>query len=482
MEARTTLYLNKRRHRPTGLDYIVLYYKYQPLIDERIMLNDWIAFDVYFGAYCTPYSEQKVALLHDIFSDIARVNDYYLHALPRFSVSSVEINGPVYFRNPLKRIDKPGEVLLVPSRHGNEAYVLIRYNENRAITRLIKELPFVQKYDFARSYGFKAKRSLLKEFVVKTESNLKIKLHHQLTVTDFEIRQLLLEQAYKKTAEYKSCPVGYLKFMYAKNYSLNTITAYHFYLLRFINSFPKNSIQNIDRFSEEHINAYHETMIEDKAYNSKTVNQSLSAIRLYYEKLVGVVVDDKTLVRPKREKSVPVVWSRDEVGAVLRQVTNIKHKALLSVIYSAGLRVGEATRLKVSDVNSERMQIRIEQGKGKKDRYTILAKTTLALLREYFKVYKPKEYLFEGQYGGRYSDVSIRKVLKEAMEKCPHRLVGGLHTLRHSFATHLLESGTDLRYIQGLLGHSSSRTTEIYTHISNAHLQLIKSPIDGMEV
>ncbi len=152
------------------------------------------------------------------------------------------------------------------------------------------------------------------------------------------------------------------------------------------------------------------------------------------------------------------------------------------LVYSAGLRIGEALNLKTSDINSDRMQIRIEQGKGKKDRYTILAKSILPLLRKYFVKYQPKEYLFEGQFGGKYSSSSAQFIFKEAIRKSGLPITGGLHTLRHSFATHLLESGTDLRYIQGLLGHSSSKTTEIYTHISNAHLQLINSPLDGLEI
>ena len=149
-------------------------------------------------------------------------------------------------------------------------------------------------------------------------------------------------------------------------------------------------------------------------------------------------------------------------------------------MYSAGLRVSEALNLRPDDILRDRMQIRIRQSKGKKDRYTILAKTTLKLLEEYFRAYKPGEYLFEGQFGGKYSATSVRKVLSEAVQKAGVHPHSGTHTLRHSFATHLLEAGTDLRYIQGLLGHNSSKTTEIYTHVSNVHLQTIRSPLDGI--
>jgi site-specific recombinase XerD len=176
------------------------------------------------------------------------------------------------------------------------------------------------------------------------------------------------------------------------------------------------------------------------------------------------------------------VWSLEEVTKIFRQVHNLKQKTAIMIMYSAGLRVSEVTHLRLEDINRERMQIRIIQSKGRKDRYTILGKKTMGMIDEYVASYKPKEYLFEGQFGGRYSTTSIRNALNRAVAQAgvsPHK---GTHTLRHSFATHLLEAGTDLRYIQGLLGHNHSKTIEIYTHISNAHLRTIKSPIDGLDI
>ena len=151
---------------------------------------------------------------------------------------------------------------------------------------------------------------------------------------------------------------------------------------------------------------------------------------------------------------------------------------MLTIVYSAGLRSGELIKLKIQDIDSDRMQIRIHQGKGKKDRVTLLSKNALVLLREYYKAYTPKKWLFEGQHGGQYTSSSLRKVLHSSTEKCKINKNIRLHDLRHSFATHLLESGTDIRYIQTLLGHSSSKTTEIYTHVSERHINLIKNPLD----
>ncbi len=149
-------------------------------------------------------------------------------------------------------------------------------------------------------------------------------------------------------------------------------------------------------------------------------------------------------------------------------------------IYSGGLRISELINLKIKDIDSNRMQIRISQSKGKKDRYTLLSKKTLITLRHYFKEYKPKEWLFEGEGGGQYSQKAIQNILKRAVQKTGIKKRITVHTLRHSFATHLLENGTDLRYIQNLLGHSSSKTTEIYTHITNKGFDQISNPLDKL--
>ncbi|MDD2983741.1 MAG: tyrosine-type recombinase/integrase [Crocinitomicaceae bacterium] len=179
--------------------------------------------------------------------------------------------------------------------------------------------------------------------------------------------------------------------------------------------------------------------------------------------------------------------SEEEIIRVLRAVENVKHKAILMVIYSAGLRISECINLKIKDIDSSRMQIRVEQAKGKKDRYTILSEKTLLLLRTYFLAYKPKVYLFEGQTGGVYSRTSIQSILKVAVLKTGIQKQVTVHTLRHSFATlpmsiGVLENGTNLRYIQSLLGHSSSKTTEVYTHITTKGMEQLKSPMDLLDI
>jgi site-specific recombinase XerD len=184
--------------------------------------------------------------------------------------------------------------------------------------------------------------------------------------------------------------------------------------------------------------------------------------------------------RPREEKTLPVVLSEQEIGDLLRITENIKHKTILMLCYSAGLRLSELIQVRISDIDSKRMQIRVEQGKGKKDRYTLLSSKLLELLRIYYKQYRPKTWLFEGAEGAQYSTRSIQSIMRESCKKAGIKKKVSVHTLRHSFATHLLENGTDLRYIQALLGHASSKTTEIYTHITTKGFDQIKSPLDKL--
>ncbi len=189
----------------------------------------------------------------------------------------------------------------------------------------------------------------------------------------------------------------------------------------------------------------------------------------------------ESIHRPKGEKKLPNVLSKEEVKLILNAHHNIKHKTMLSLIYSCGLRRGELLNLKPADIDSKRNLILIKQSKGKKDRIVPLSPKILEMLRSYYICYKPKTWLFEGRNENEpYDERSLSNVLKQALTKSNIQKPVSLHWLRHSYATHLLESGTDLRFIQELLGHSSSRTTEIYTHVSTKSLQQIKSPFDDL--
>jgi site-specific recombinase XerD len=185
----------------------------------------------------------------------------------------------------------------------------------------------------------------------------------------------------------------------------------------------------------------------------------------------------------KRPQQLPVVLSREEVSKLLQVTSNLKHKALLMAAYSAGLRVGEVVRLKVSDIDSRRMQIRVTAGKGAKDRYTLLAETALTVLRDYFRAYKPKDWLFPGERPTDHlSERSAERIFERAKAGAGIQKPATFHTLRHSFATHLLEEGVDIRYFQELLGHGTVKTTERYTHVTRKGMERIKSPLDNLKL
>jgi len=260
-----------------------------------------------------------------------------------------------------------------------------------------------------------------------------------------------------------------------KRYSKNTIDIYCNYFKDFYNFFKNYRLEDL---KPEEINKYILDLIKIKNISISQQNQRINAIKFYYEKILGKEKQYYTLYRPKKEHKLPKVLSKEEVKRIFDSCDNIKHCCILMLIYSAGLRRSELIDLKISDIDSERMVVNIKGAKGKKDRISLLSENTLQLLREYYKRYKPKVYLFEGPTGNKYSPSSVANILKKSAQKAGIKKRVTPHMLRHSFATHLLEQGTDLRYIQELLGHNSSKTTEIYTHVSKKAIDKIRNPID----
>ncbi|MCC5910474.1 MAG: tyrosine-type recombinase/integrase [Clostridiaceae bacterium] len=261
-----------------------------------------------------------------------------------------------------------------------------------------------------------------------------------------------------------------------KGYTHKTIKAYVGHIRRFLQYAEKPSQDLISNDVEEYIHL----LLKEQKNTHSYANQSLSSIKFFFKYVVKKDVLCE-LSRPKKENKLPEVLGEEEIIAIFSKIINYKHKAILSLVYSSGLRVGEVVRLKVEDIDVERMMIHIRQGKGRQDRYTILSKVALNTLREYARIEKPKEWLFPGANQGKFlTERSVQKVFNRACTDAKIRKNVSVHTLRHSFATHLLESGTDLRYIQELLGHKSSKTTEICTHVSKKSLNKIQSPLDRL--
>ena len=271
-------------------------------------------------------------------------------------------------------------------------------------------------------------------------------------------------------------PAAYSDMLIRKQYSEQTKKTYTAYFADYIRHFKDRDLEGI---TKDEINAYILDLIKHNHISASQQNQRINAIKFYYEKVLGRKKEYYDIERPRKEKLLPVVLSKEEIGKILSNCNNLKHKCILSLIYSAGLRRSELINLKTTDILGDRKQVLIRGGKGKKDRYSIISGYLLEDLRKYYKEYKPKEWLFEGQGGDcQYSTTSISRILSRAAKKGGiHRRVTP-HMLRHSFATHLLEQKTDLRYIQELLGHGSTKTTEIYTHVTNKSLNDIVNPLD----
>jgi excisionase family DNA binding protein len=261
-----------------------------------------------------------------------------------------------------------------------------------------------------------------------------------------------------------------------RKYSRRTIKSYLRYnrdLLLFTGKKPEEIVN-------EDIKKYLYYLVEEKKVTTSTLNIIINVLKFYYGEVLrkNFIYEVK---RPKKDKKLPVVLSREEVKKILHVTENIKHKTILMLMYSGGLRVGEVVRLKPGDIDANRKLIHIRASKGRKDRYTLLSDVALQILREYWKKEKPEKWLFPSWNKEKHiTERTVQKIFQNACKKAGIKKNVSVHSLRHSFATHLLESGIDLRYIQELLGHKSSKTTEIYTHVSTKNLSAIKNPLDSL--
>ncbi len=364
------------------------------------------------------------------------------------------------------------EVLAIRTQAGRLKLI---FGFNKALTIAIKKMPF-WSWDSKNKWWTVPFSNTLFAQIQEVAKNEGLNFRYEEEKAD---TSKVARKTEYDVPNYRPCPENMILKLKELRYSERTIKAYKSLFEEFINHYPTVEIDKID---EQKIVAFCRYLVIDRKVSASTQNQAINAIKFYYERVLGGQRKFYFLERPSKEKALPTVLSTEEITSILKATENLKHKAILTVIYSAGLRISELINLKIKDIDSERKQIRVEQSKGKKDRYTILSQKTLNLLRTYFKAYKPKEYLFEGQEGGKYSPRSIQAFFQEICKKVGIKKKISVHTLRHSFATHLLENGTDLRYIQVLLGHESTKTTEIYTHVTTKGFDQIKSPLDGLDI
>ncbi len=374
------------------------------------------------------------------------------------------------------------KIILSTGHHRDNDVIFIRFPKNPELMAKVKSLDgsrwsqsnrswYINKNDFNLTTVFKVFSGHWVDYdALKKEPLESQQPANQKTVTLVSAPSLSNKALIEK----------YLQCLTHKRYSPNTIRTY----IEMIKVFAGHmGNTELDKVTNLDVMNFINTKLVAQGYSFTYQNQLISSLKLFFREVVDSEINIDKLQRPRREYKLPNVLSKEEVKQILSSPKNVKHKTMLSLLYACGLRRRELLMLKPTDINSSRKTLMVRNSKGRKDRLVPLSDKTITMLRDYYKLYKPKVWLFEGQVEGeRYSEASIAKVLKIALEETGIQRQVTLHWLRHSYATHLLEAGTDLRYIQELLGHKSSRTTEIYTHVSNNSLQKIKSPFDDLDI
>jgi integrase/recombinase XerD len=364
--------------------------------------------------------------------------------------------------------------------HKNNARVFLRFDRDTKIESLIRTLPNAQWSSTQRAWHV-AYSYTISEQVCELLYPLGVRVFKKNEYNSIKLPQIAIENTIIKpiielNAEASVKIKEFTYWLRSKRYSESTISTYTESLSIFLKYFNQKSIQEI---TNDDVIKFNNEYIIARNLSASFQNQVVNAIKLFFRTILLKSMETEKVHRPKSPKLLPNVLSKEEVKAILNAHSNIKHKAMLSLIYACGLRCGELLRLKPEHIDSRRHVLLIMQSKGRKDRIAPLSESIIKILRDYFVAFKPAVYLFEGQHKGTaYDERSLQQVLKQAIVKVGIYKPVSLHWLRHSYATHLLENGTDLRYIQEILGHSSSKTTEIYTHVSTKSIQNIVSPFD----
>lgn len=290
-----------------------------------------------------------------------------------------------------------------------------------------------------------------------------------------QIENKIPREIHEKTFRHDDLVDGFKKYLRGKRYSKSTCETYTFLVRDFLKFYSDMELSDLDNRCVEF---FIESIYLKKNYSISTQRQFVSALKLFVAFFPETQITDQKLTRPKKSRILPTVLSQEEVLRIIQVTRNLKHRVIIALLYSSGLRIGELIQLRIRNIDLERMQVKIVSGKGRKDRFVGLAKSFLPLLHNYLNTFRPVEFLVEGQKGGKYSASSIRKFLIRSVELAGVTKKVTAHTFRHSYATHLLENGVALRHIQELLGHAKPETTMIYTHVTRKSLLDVQSPLD----
>jgi len=360
----------------------------------------------------------------------------------------------------------------------NQKMIGLRFYPDKVIHALVKELPGIgwsTEYNMACMLNNNKNTDLIfTKFKGVAWVNCKYFFANKPINEGESLPDINRYRNRKLDRNYIACPESYLQKLELRKYSNSTVKIYIGCFEKFINYYSNKKLITLD---ENDIRLYLQELVRLKKSDSY-LNLMINSIKFYYETVLEMPNRFYRIERPRKKEKLPEVLSKKEVTQMISVTSNIKHKCILSLLYSSGLRRGELLNLKIAHVESNRMAIKVVNGKGGKDRYTVLGKQVLINLRKYFTACRPYIYLFEGRKGEKYSESSVVNIVKRAAKRCKIQKRVTPHILRHSFATHLLEQGTDLRYIQTLLGHSSTKTTEIYTHVAITNYSNIKNLLD----
>lgn len=359
-------------------------------------------------------------------------------------------------------------VLLERKTHRKQSRILIKFKYNEVLIVLMRSLKNAFWSATLKCWCIEDTAENLNLIVVLLKNKAVINSEH-LQKKNLYKRQLNEIQ--------KTLLNNFFIYLRGKRYRKSTIDTYVFFVADFIAFHTKKDLNSLDSRSVEE---YIEVIFIKRKYAISTQRQFISALKLFIIFYPETMINDLELARPKRSKKLPNVLAPEDIVTILQVTKNLKHRAIIALLYSSGLRVGEVTALELSHIDIVRNQLKVVSGKGRKDRFVVLAQTFLPLLNNYLITYKPHFYFIEGPNKKRYSESSIRKFLHNSVALAGIKKHVTPHTLRHSYATHLLENGVSLRHIQELLGHSKPETTMIYTHIAKKDLLEIQSPLDAI--
>lgn len=349
----------------------------------------------------------------------------------------------------------------------NNGRIIVRIPYNQAYITKIKAIKGYRWHPEEKYWSFRKEDGVL-DRIISIFSGEKIDMASpfQTSIAQQDRRATILEgvkESTEKELKLRGCTV-------------RTRKTYLYHIGQFINYF----MEAPERLDEKHVREYLLYLIEKRKVSRAYHNQAVSALKFLYTHILKKPAVSFDIPRPRKEKKLPQVLSEEEVLSILNVIRNLKHRALIMLIYSSGLRVSEAVKLKIEDIDEYRFLLRVRGGKGQKDRYTILSEVALKVLRVYLRTYKPEKWLFPGRDERHLTTRSAEKIFESALKRAGIKKDVGVHSLRHSFATHLLENGVDLRYIQELLGHKRPETTQIYTHVMRKDIARIRSPLDRL--